>query len=125
MFRKLLAAAAMMLTMLLAPGAASAAECTLYEQSHPMWPLSGAHLSTGKCSTCASCHKAGVFVGTPRQCTTCHTGAALFVPHHDGVHGCQDGPHGSHSTTLRYLPQRNVHKSRCFEEVEQPHPNNC
>jgi hypothetical protein len=79
MFRKLLAAAAMMLTMLLTPGAASAAECTMYELSHPMWPLTGAHLSSGKCQTCASCHKAGVFVGTPRLCTTCHTGAAPYM----------------------------------------------
>lgn len=51
-----------------------AAECTLYEKSHPLWPLSGAHLSTGKCQTCASCHKQGVFIGTPRSCLTCHNG---------------------------------------------------
>jgi hypothetical protein len=51
-----------------------AAECTLYEKSHPLWPLSGAHLSTGKCQTCASCHKQGVFIGTPRSCVTCHNG---------------------------------------------------
>ena len=51
-----------------------AAECTLYEKSHPLWPLAGAHLSTGKCSTCASCHKQGVFIGTPRSCVACHNG---------------------------------------------------
>lgn len=53
---------------------ASAAECTLYEQSHPAFLLDGAHLSTGQCNTCASCHKGGVFVGTPKSCTTCHNG---------------------------------------------------
>lgn len=53
---------------------ASAAECTLYEQSHPAYILSGAHLSTGKCSTCATCHRSGVFMGTPRTCIACHNG---------------------------------------------------
>jgi hypothetical protein len=52
----------------------NAAECTLYEKSHPLFPLTGAHLSTGKCSTCASCHNGGVFNGTPKSCTTCHNG---------------------------------------------------
>lgn len=50
------------------------AECTLYEQSHPLYLLNGAHLSTGKCSTCASCHISGVFIGTPRNCIDCHNG---------------------------------------------------
>lgn len=50
------------------------AECTLYEQSHPLYLLTGAHLSTGKCSTCASCHKMGIFQGTPRTCIQCHNG---------------------------------------------------
>lgn len=53
---------------------ASAAECTLYEQSHPAFLLDGAHLSTGQCNTCASCHKSGVFVGTPKSCVACHNG---------------------------------------------------
>lgn len=56
------------------PSFASAAECTLYEQSHPKFLLDGSHLSSGKCQTCASCHKSGVFVGTPTSCATCHSG---------------------------------------------------
>lgn len=56
---------------------ASAAECTLYEQSHPAFLLDGAHLSTGQCNTCASCHKGGVFVGTPKSCVACHNGDPL------------------------------------------------
>lgn len=51
-----------------------AAECTAYETLHPLYPLSGAHLSTGKCYTCASCHINGVFNGTPRTCILCHNG---------------------------------------------------
>jgi hypothetical protein len=53
---------------------ASAAECSLYETMHPAYLLNGAHLSTSKCSTCASCHKAGVFTGTPKTCIACHNG---------------------------------------------------
>lgn len=53
---------------------AEAAECTLYETIHPSFPLTGAHLSTGKCSTCASCHAGGRFVGTPKTCVACHNG---------------------------------------------------
>lgn len=53
---------------------AHAAECTLYERSHPTFLLSGAHLSTGKCSTCASCHINGIFTGTPKSCVSCHNG---------------------------------------------------
>jgi hypothetical protein len=53
---------------------ARAAECTLYEQSHPAFLLSGSHLSTGKCATCASCHINSVFTGTPTSCVQCHNG---------------------------------------------------
>jgi hypothetical protein len=60
--------------MLTTPTTAAAAECTLYEQSHPSFLLDGAHLSTGKCGTCASCHRGGVFLGTPRTCIACHNG---------------------------------------------------
>lgn len=56
------------------PQLSTAAECTLYEKSHPTFLLNGAHLSTGKCSTCASCHKNGIFTGTPKACITCHNG---------------------------------------------------
>lgn len=52
-----------------------AAECTLYETLHPNYVLTGSHLSTGKCSTCASCHAGGVFLGTPKVCATCHNGS--------------------------------------------------
>jgi len=58
---------------------ASAAECTMYEQSHPNFPLDGSHLSTGKCSTCASCHIQSIFLGTPKTCTACHnTGVTTY-----------------------------------------------
>lgn len=56
------------------PTSSFAAECSLYEQSHPAFLLDGAHLSTGKCTTCASCHRAGVFTGTPKSCVACHNG---------------------------------------------------
>lgn len=53
---------------------AHSAECTLYEQSHPAFLLDGAHLSTGKCQTCSTCHRAGIFMGTPKSCVACHNG---------------------------------------------------
>ena len=56
------------------PSTAEAAECSLYETLHPNFSLTGVHLSTGKCSTCASCHAGGVFLGTPKVCATCHNG---------------------------------------------------
>lgn len=56
-----------------------AAECSLYETSHPGFPLFGAHLSTGKCSTCASCHKSQVFAGTPKVCQNCHDGDPKYA----------------------------------------------
>lgn len=71
MFKKLFAAFAFLA---LFSGHASAAECSMYEQSHPNFTLDGAHLSTGKCNTCATCHRAGVFVGTPKSCVACHNG---------------------------------------------------
>jgi hypothetical protein len=60
--------------LLLLPVFSQAAECTLYEKTHPAFILTGAHLSTGKCSTCASCHYGGVFNGTPKACIGCHNG---------------------------------------------------
>lgn len=74
MLKKLLLSVAASLLWLALPINAQAAECTLYEQSHPAFLLDGAHLSTGKCSTCASCHRGGVFVGTPKSCIACHNG---------------------------------------------------
>lgn len=74
MLKKLLLSVAASLLWMAMPINASAAECTLYEQSHPAFLLSGAHLSNGKCSTCASCHRSGVFVGTPKSCVACHNG---------------------------------------------------
>jgi hypothetical protein len=53
------------------------AECTAYEKLHPLWPLTGAHLSTGKCTSCGTCHipaGAAVWIGTPRNCIACHNG---------------------------------------------------
>jgi hypothetical protein len=50
------------------------AECTLYETMHPLYPLTGAHLSTGKCQSCGQCHIRSIFNGTPRSCVTCHNG---------------------------------------------------
>ena len=35
---------------------------------HSTWPLTGRHNTI----TCASCHKSGVYRGTPRDCTACH-----------------------------------------------------
>lgn len=53
---------------------AHSAECTAYETSHPFYKLDGAHLSTGKCKTCASCHINSIYMGTPRTCLLCHNG---------------------------------------------------
>jgi hypothetical protein len=50
------------------------AECTAYETLHPAFLLDGAHLSTGKCQTCALCHINSIFNGTPRSCLSCHNG---------------------------------------------------
>lgn len=61
-------------SMILMSTTADAAECTLYETIHPNFPLTGSHLSTGKCSTCASCHAGGIYLGTPKICATCHNG---------------------------------------------------
>ncbi len=36
--------------------------------NHATFPLAGAHTS----QPCASCHKNGVFAGTPRDCASCH-----------------------------------------------------
>lgn len=58
----------------LVPLLAQGAECTLYEKSHPAFALTGAHLSTGKCSNCATCHIQGIFTGTPKSCVSCHNG---------------------------------------------------
>ena len=63
-------------SMLALSNTAEAAECTLYETLHPNFPLTGAHRSIGKCSSCASCHAGGVFLGTPKVCATCHNGSA-------------------------------------------------
>lgn len=65
-----------LLTSLLAltAGVSLGAECTLYEKAHPAFLLDGSHLSTGKCQSCASCHKNGVFTGTPKTCVACHNG---------------------------------------------------
>jgi hypothetical protein len=89
MFRKLLAILSLAVSSLLMPGTvalvslapstALAAECTLYEQSHPAFTLDGSHMSTGKCSTCASCHLSGIFIGTPKTCIACHNGDPLRV----------------------------------------------
>ena len=62
-----------LLLLLLCP-VSYAAECTAYEKLHPTYILTGSHLSTGKCQTCGSCHKNGVFYGTPKLCIACHSG---------------------------------------------------
>lgn len=53
---------------------ANGAECTAYETLHPLYPLTGAHLSTGKCYSCGLCHINGIWNGTPRTCIQCHNG---------------------------------------------------
>jgi predicted CXXCH cytochrome family protein len=73
-FTYLAAPAIFTVGMLAVSDTADAAECTLYETIHPNFPLTGAHLSVGKCSTCASCHAGGTYLGTPKVCATCHNG---------------------------------------------------
>ena len=56
---------------------AHSAECTRYETLHPSYLLTGSHLSTGKCTSCGTCHiPAGnaIWMGTPRTCIACHQG---------------------------------------------------
>lgn len=82
--------------------AAHAGECQLYEQAHPNFPLTGSHLSAGKCTTCASCHISGIFVGTPKQCKTCHVanssyGAVGFSTNHFPIGSADCG--SCHNTT--------------------------
>ncbi len=55
-------------------GSVCAAECTAYERLHPTYPLTGSHLSTGKCYSCGLCHINGIWNGTPRTCIQCHNG---------------------------------------------------
>jgi hypothetical protein len=67
---------AVLLLLLIFPKALGA-ECTAYEKLHPRWPLTGAHLSTGKCTSCGMCHipeGSAVWIGTPRTCIACHNG---------------------------------------------------
>ena len=61
---------------------AYAAECQLYETGnyHINYPLNGSHLQAGKCSTCASCHVNGKFLGTPKVCDQCHGSSGLLAP---------------------------------------------
>ena len=59
------------------PSKVSASECLKYETLHPLYPLTNAHLSTGKCTSCGLCHiPAGnaIWIGTPRTCIACHNG---------------------------------------------------
>lgn len=85
---------------------ALASECSLYETTHPSMILNGAHLSTGKCTTCAFCHINGVFMGTPNTCYLCHAAKAVpqamqwstaHIP--TGVATCGPVPGGCHTTT--------------------------
>jgi hypothetical protein len=67
---------AVLILLLISPKAVGA-ECTAYEKLHPRWPLTGAHLSTGKCTSCSMCHipeGSAVWIGTPRTCIACHNG---------------------------------------------------
>lgn len=79
------------------------AECSAYETIHPLYLLNGAHLSTGKCTNCATCHINSIFVGTPNTCIACHNGdpsrvtvfrSAAHLP--TGNLDCK----GCHNTTL-------------------------
>lgn len=60
--------------LLLFSGSVAAAECIAYEKLHPLYPLTGSHLSTGKCYSCGLCHINGIWNGTPRSCVQCHNG---------------------------------------------------
>ena len=82
---------------------ANASECSAYETIHPMFILNGAHLSTGKCTSCATCHINSIFIGTPTTCISCHNGdpsrvtvyrSAKHLP--TGILNCD----GCHNTTL-------------------------
>jgi hypothetical protein len=80
MFKRFLLAMMLVVTGTFLPlTGAHAAECSAYEQSHPNFLLDGSHLSTGKCSTCASCHLSGVFMGTPKNCVACHNGDPKYT----------------------------------------------
>lgn len=87
---------------LLLPNLSNAAECTLYEKSHPTFLLTGSHLSTGKCQTCASCHKGGIYMGTPKSCVTCHSGDPRWT---------------TVGRSIRHLPTLLVECSFCHKTV--------
>jgi hypothetical protein len=64
----------LLMLLLLFAAPAFSAECTAYEKLHPRYPLTGAHLSTGKCTSCGTCHINSIWTGTPRTCIACHNG---------------------------------------------------
>jgi hypothetical protein len=102
------------------PSTAQASECSYYETIHPNFPLTGSHMSTGKCSTCASCHSGGVFLGTPKVCATCHSGTwngstightTAHIPH--GAVNC-DSCHNTTSFTATWaMNHANVSGQAC------------
>jgi hypothetical protein len=93
-------------------GISNAAECTIYELSHPLYILTGAHLSTGKCSTCASCHINRIFMGTPKTCIACHNGdpsrVTVYRPSNHIPTGTMDCG-GSCHTTITFAGGMVVH----------------
>ena len=101
MLKNFIQAALVTLVLFFAHGA-FAGECSLYETIHPNYPLTGSHLSTGKCTACASCHINGIFTGTPKICSTCHVknsayGAIGFSANHFAVGSTDCG--SCHNTT--------------------------
>lgn len=61
------------LALALGPAFAQSAFRSGFDHFTTGWPLDGAHRNTD----CESCHVAGIFKGTPRQCTACHNRAGL------------------------------------------------
>jgi hypothetical protein len=85
-------ATAVLALMLGLPMAASAAMESEFDHFSTGFPLTGGHRNV----ECESCHRSGIFAGTPRQCVVCHTqqevssGAVKPANHIPTTNECQD-----------------------------------
>lgn len=63
------------LVLVLAAGLAPAQSAfeTDFDHDSTGWPLQGSHRNVD----CGTCHVAGIFEGTPRQCVACHSRGSL------------------------------------------------
>jgi len=79
-----------------------------FDHNKTNFPLTGAHPAV----PCTQCHKNGVYVGTPAQCSGCHLAqaAAVLDPNHTGFPTDCGGCH----TTTRWSPSTFNHAKTNF-----------